>query len=146
MIRFVPIPTPDFGAEHPLAFIEGSRRHWEPFLPKICRRAKEDIEIIEGKIMAGTLQLALAWDDEKKKALGVLGLQYRREGDDLVCEVVHLSGHGLKDWGHLLPQVHAYAKEHVHCTKMKTYCRRGFERFLKGKDYTITHVIMEHRL
>jgi len=146
MIRFVPIPTPDLGAEHPYQYIDGSRRHWEPFLGKISRRSKDSVDVLLNKIYAGTLQLGLVWNDEKKKACAVLGFQYRKEGDELTCEIVHLTGRGFKEWGHLLPQLHTYLKEHVHCASVKTYCRRGLERFLEGSGYKKTHVIMEHRL
>ena len=145
MLRFVPIPTPNLGAENPCAYIDGSRRHWEPFLGKISRRSKESVEVLLNKIYTGTLQLGLVWSDDEKKAYAVLGFQYRKEGDDLICEIVHLTGRGFKEWKHLLPQLHRYMKD-TNCAGVKTYCRLGLERFLEGGGYKKTHVIMEHRL
>lgn len=139
MMTFAPIPTTEEA-------LLKTKPDWWPFLEKYSQRSKESIAVLLKKIAAHTLHLAFIWDTENEKPVALVGMQFRKEEEgELTCEIVNLVGRGLKEWGRLLPEVHEYAK-HVGCTRVKTYCRRGLERFLQANDYRTTHVIMEHRL
>jgi hypothetical protein len=117
---------------------------WLPFLPGICKRSKESIEQLIDRIISGHTEIALVWDGEKARAL--VGMLYTKRGDDLVGEIVWLTGAGMKEWRHLLPQMQRYLKEHRHCALMRPICRPGWARFLKEQGFRVTHFVMEREL
>ncbi len=139
MMHFVPIPTTH---EH----LRASSRHWLPFLEKISKRSHESVEEMLDQIAAGLVHLALVWNDETKTACALLGMQFRKNGDDLVGEIHWLTGRGMKEWRTLLPELKAYLKTHVGCTVIKPICRPGWEPYLKAEGFKKTHIMMEMRL
>jgi len=136
-LRFIPIPTTP---QH----IRAWSRYWLPFLPLIAKRSKESIDQLIDRIITGYTQIALVWDGKEAHAL--IGMQYTRRGEDLVAEIVWLTGRGMKDWTHLLPVMECYLKEKAHCTVIRPICRPGWSRLLKQHGYKTTHIVMEHTL
>lgn len=138
MMRFAPIPTKE---NHLLHF----KPQWWPLLQKIEQRG-ESLEVLLQKIDKGLLQLCMAWDDETEKAKGLLGIQYRKEGEDMIAELVHLTGEDMEMWKPLLPELHKFLKDHVGCACVRATVRRGLAPWLADQDYKVTKYIMEHRL
>jgi hypothetical protein len=136
-VNFVPIPTTH---EHLLRW----RDHWLPFLPDVCKRTTEPVESLLDAVASGRVQIALVWDGEKAHAL--VGMQYRQLGDELVGEIVWLSGKDRAQWVGLLPDMERYLKEHVGCTIIRPICRPGWAPLLKRAGYKMTHLVMERRL
>lgn len=133
-MNFVPIPTTQ---EHLNAWAE----HWLPFLPGIARRSKEPIADILGKIARHEIQVALVWDG--KQAHAFVGISYHRRGNDLIAEILYLTGNGMKQWRHLLADLERYLREHVGVAEIRPICRPGWAPFLKKHGYRITHYTME---
>jgi hypothetical protein len=133
----VPVPTT---AE----WLNKTAPHWLPFLPGISRRSKEPIESLLNQIGRFEVQLALVWDNGKAQAL--VGIRLVRRGEDLIGEIVWLTGNGMRDWLHLLPQLEQYLKQHLGCVAIRPICRPGWSRLIKGRGYKITHFMMEKPL
>lgn len=91
------------------------------------------------------VQPALVWDEDSKQARALVGIRTCRCGDDLIGEIVWLTGRGMKDWLHLLPQLEEYLR-HLGCVTIKPICRPGWARMIKGHGYKITHYVMEKKL
>jgi hypothetical protein len=132
-MQFVPIPTT-------LQALQATSEHWLPFLPGIARRSKEPAETLLRRIASFEVQLALVWDG--KQALALLGLRYSKRGEDLIGEVIWLTGRGMKQWQHLLPQLEKYLKD-MGCREIRPICRPGWSRLIKPHGYKITHYVME---
>jgi hypothetical protein len=137
MMSFVPIPTmPD----HLFAW----REHWYPFLDSVSRLTKEPIPVLMNALIAGQVQIALAWDG--KKAHAIVGIQYRQSGDDVAAELIWLTGINMKAWDEqLLADLHRFLKD-IGCTISRPICRPGWSRLLKRHGYKTTRYVMEHRL
>lgn len=136
-MHFVPIPTtPDH--------LRACAKYWLPFLEGISRRSKEPVDDLIDSICSARVQIALVWDGNEARAL--VGMQYKKCGDDLVGEIVWLTGKGMKDWRHLLPQMEKYLREHVGCRIIRPICRPGWSRLLKNQGYKTTHYVMEREL
>ena len=114
---------------------------WYPFLADISRRSKEPVEQLQDQVARGEVQLALIWDGNKARAL--VGIRILRRGNDLIGEIVWLTGKGMREWQHLLTQMEKYLKEHVGCAEIRPVCRLGWSRFLKTRGYKATHVTMQ---
>src|SRR5215831_6896334 len=84
---------------------------WLPFLPRIAARSTETEDELLDLVLTGQMQIGIVWDDEKKQARALLGMQYRKAGGELIGEVHWGTGFGVKDWQHLLPQLEAYLKQ-----------------------------------
>jgi hypothetical protein len=118
---------------------------WMPFLPDISKRTKEPLAELIGKIGRFDVQIALVWDGQQKKAHALVGLRIVRQGDELVGEIVWLTGRGVKAWLHLLPQMEQYLRD-CGCAIIRPICRPGWLRLIKDKGYRVTHYQMEKRL
>jgi len=136
-MHLVPIPTThaDLWAWH---------KHWMPFLPKIAQRSGESIDELFDLIEQFQVQIALVWDGEKAHAL--VGLRVVRRGNDLVGDIVWLTGTARKEWQHLLPDLERYLKEHCRCSVIRPICRPGWSRLIKPQGYRTTHYMMEKTL
>jgi hypothetical protein len=73
-------------------------------------------------------------------------MQFRKRGNDLIGEICWLTGRGMKEWQHLLPQMEKYLKEHKGCVEIRPICRPGWSRLLKQRGYKTTHYVMEKKL
>jgi len=133
---FVPIPTTPGDL---LAW----REHWFPWLADISRRSKEPVADLLRAVLSGYTQIALVFDGEKSHAL--IGMQYRKRGDELIGEIIWLTGKGMRDWQHLLPQMEKYLKD-IGCSVIRPICRPGWSRLLKQRGYKVTHYTLEHKL
>jgi hypothetical protein len=136
-MQFVPVPT---RPEH----LRATSRHWLPFLEGISRRSKEPIEELLGLIVSGRVQIALVWDG--KKAHAFVGMQYKKRGDELIAEIIWLTGRGMREWRHLLPEMERYLKEHMGCAIIRPICRPGWSRLIRAQGYKTTHLVMEKAL
>ena len=136
-MQFVPIPT-DVNELYRLRSI------WGPFIPGITRRSGESEQELFDQIINGRVQIGLVWDGKQAHAL--IGILYRKSGHELVGEVHWVTGFGVKDWQHLLPELERYLKQQVGCTVIKPICRPGWKPLLKKAGYKQTHVMMEKRL
>ena len=136
-MQFIPIPTvwDELVKYEPL---------WFPFLKDIAKRSKEPISTLWDQIMRGDVQIALVWDGSTPHAL--IGIRYHRRGADLIAEIIWLTGRGMKQWTHLLPQMEKYLKEHVGCVVIRPICRPGWARLIKPRGYKLTHYVMEKPL
>lgn len=136
-MHLVPIPTT---REDLLTW----HQHWTPFLPRIAQRTGESIDELFDLIENFQVQVALVWDGERAHAL--VGLRIVPRGKELVGDIVWLTGHGRKEWTHLLPELERYLKEHCHCTVIRPICRPGWSRLIKSQGYKTTHYVMEKTL
>jgi hypothetical protein len=136
---FVPIPTSPID-------LFNTRELWLPFVEAISRRSKEPLADMIDAIRTGRAQIALVWDEKKKEAQALVGMQFRQRGPELIGEIHWLTGRGMKEWQHLLPQMERYLKEHMGCSIIKPICRPGWSRLLKKHGYKTTHHIMERAL
>jgi hypothetical protein len=135
-VHFVPIPTThaELNKAYPL---------WFPFLADISRRSKEPVSDLLAQIARLEVELALIWDGEKAHAL--VGIRYRQRGDEVVGEICWLTGKGMHNWRHLLPEIEQYLTRRG-CNEIKPICRPGWAPFLKQHGYHITHLMMEKKL
>src|SRR5215475_11671321 len=115
--------------------------YWVPFLEGISRRSKEPITDLFDAVWDLRVQIAFVWDGEKPRAL--VGIMYRRNGDDLIAEIVWLTGKDMREWRDLLPDMERYVKEHQGCTVIRPICRPGWSRQLRNCGYRTTHYVME---
>lgn len=132
-MHLVPIPTT---AEH----VQGSAKHWVPFLTGIAKRSKEPVETLMLQVLNHEVQVILVWDGEKAHAL--LGVRYCLRGEDRIGELVWLTGIARDAWQHLLSDLEEYLR-HVGCKECRPLCRPGWSRLLKTHGYRMTHVVME---
>jgi hypothetical protein len=116
---------------------------WSPFLEDISKRSKEPLEQLFAAIKRREVQIALVWDGNKAYAL--VGMRFVRRGGDVIGEIVWLTGKGMKQWQHLLPEMEQYLRDRG-CAEIRPICRPGWARLLKAKGYRITHYVMERTL
>jgi len=133
-LAFVPIPITQQAVYDCAAF-------WLPFLEGISRRSKEPIADLVNAVWECRVQIAFVWDGEKPRAL--IGIQYKKSGDELIAEIIWLTGKGMREWQHLLPEMKRYLREHHGCTIIRPICRPGWSRELKKRGFKTTHYIME---
>jgi hypothetical protein len=135
-LRLLPIPTTDEALQRTAA-------HWSQFLPGIAKRSKEPLHVLIAKVAQKHVQPILIWDEDAQKAVAMLGVAYHRRGDDLIGEIVWMTGSGREQWQHLLSDVERYLKEHVGCAVIRPVCRPGWKKFLQQHGYHETHVTLE---
>jgi hypothetical protein len=136
MMQFVPIPTDT-------KYINGMIRHWLPFLEHISSRSKEPVEALINMVARKEVQVGLAMD-EKGISHALLGIRYIRGPEqELIGQLIWLTGRGMKTWVHLAPEVERYLKEHVGCQKVQTINRYGWIPLLKSRGFKHTHTLME---
>ena len=135
-MHFVPIP----GRYEDL---NNSFDIWSPFLKDISRRSKEPVLDLLAQIARLEVAIALVWDGKAARAL--VGVRFRQRGNDLIGEIVWLTGKGMREWRHLLTEMESYLKQRG-CVEIKPICRPGWSRFLKQRGYRTTHLTMEKKL
>ncbi len=136
-MHFVPIPT-----SHEAL---GKTAHlWMPFIRRLAERNHEPLGSLISVIKNGQVQIGLVWDGERASAL--LGWMFKDVGTTRVAEVHWLTGRGVKEWRHLLPEMERYLKEHMGCVSIRPIARPGWEKFLKERGYRLTHYVMEKAL
>jgi hypothetical protein len=135
-VHFVPIPTTP---EHLIAWAP----HWLPFLEGVSRGCKEPVASIRGRIERFDVQLALIWDGRNAHAL--IGIQFTRRGDELIGEIIWLTGKDRRRWLHLLPEVEQYLKD-MGCAVIRPICRPGWWRLIEPHGYRRTHYVLEKAL
>jgi hypothetical protein len=133
-MHFVPLQFEDLDRLFPI---------WSPFLDGISKRSKEPLEQLFAAIRRREVQIALVWDGSKAQAL--IGIRFVHRGADVIGEIVWLTGNGMKQWQHLLPEMENYLKARG-CVEIKPICRPGWSRLLKTKGFKITHYVMEKPL
>jgi len=139
MMHFVAIPTTEQA-------LRKYQAHWLPFLPKIAERSNETIDDLLDLVITFRMQIGVIWDDERREARALIGLQYRKAGPQLIGEVHWVTGFGAKEWQHCLEEIEQYLKDHVRCTIIKPICRPGWKPLLKSHGYRMTHLMMEKSL
>jgi hypothetical protein len=139
-MHLVPIPTTP-------EYLNASFELWSPFLPRIAARSPWSVEELLAKLARHEVQPALVLDGERPVAL--LGISIVRDGEELVAELVWLTGKRRHEWQHLLTELERYLREHVHCMKCRPICRPGWRKFLEAHGYSLVefkpdkHVVME---
>ena len=136
-MHFVPIPTTREA-------LDKTAPHWLPFVERLAKHTKEPLQGMIETVLGGRTQIGLVWDGEK--ALALLGWQFKRVGHQLIAEILWLTGRGVKEWRHLLPELERYLREHVGCTIIRPVPRPGWAPFLKEQGYKLTHYVMEKSL
>jgi hypothetical protein len=137
-MHFVPVPPN-------LETLRKTAHAWLPFLPDISKRSKEPVEQLIDYIIRRDVEIGFAWDEEKKEATALAGLQFKQQGNDKVGEILWVTGRGAKEWQHLISEIEGYLK-HLGCTICRPLCRPGWSRLLKQRGYRVTHYVMERRL
>ena len=138
MMLFKPIPTDRKS-------ILTTAPMWLRFLPDIAKRSHETLEEIMGYILRHDVQIGVVWDNEKKEATALIGMQFKKQGDEFVGELRWVTGRGAKDWQHLIKEVEKYFR-HLGCHISRPLCRPGWAPMLKQHGYRTTHYVMERRL
>lgn len=136
-MHFVPIPTTH-------EQLRLWKKHWLPFLPKISQRSKEPVDQLLDEIASQRVQIGLAWDGERAHAL--IGIQFRKNGNVLIGELIWATGEEMKEWRDLLGEVERFLREHYGCNEVRPICRPGWSRMLKERGYKLTHYVMEKSL
>lgn len=135
-MRLIPIPISDEALNETVD-------HWQPFLPLIARRSKESIATLRYRIYSKEMRLALVWNDDTSKADALVGVRLHMRGNDLIGEWLWMTGHGRKQWEHLLPDLEQMLRD-AGCVECRPLCRPGWARaVLQKAGYRITHVQME---
>ena len=62
---------------------------------------------ISAQIKSGNVHIGLVWDGTRAHAL--IGMLMRRAGRELIGEVHWVTGFGVKDWQHLLPELERFS-------------------------------------
>jgi hypothetical protein len=135
-MHLLPIQMTDEALQEAMPF-------WLPFLPAIAKRSKEPLRTLFAKVAQKHVQPFLIWSDEINLPEALLGVAYHRRGDDLIGELVWMTGRGRENWQHLLSDVERYLKDHIGCTIIRPVCRPGWKKFLQARGYRETHVTME---
>jgi hypothetical protein len=134
-MRLIAIPI-----DHDILIDSGP--HWLPFLPKIAQRTKETVATLIGRVMRKEVRLTLVWDDNANKAVALLGLTLHYRGQDLIAELIWLTGSGRLQWEHLISELEQLLRE-AGCVECRPICRPGWSRLLKRHGYKPTHIMME---
>jgi hypothetical protein len=116
---------------------------WLAFLPAIAKRSKEPLRTLFTKVVQKHVQPFLIWDETVNLPVALLGVAYHKRGEDLIGEIVWMTGSGRERWQHLLSDVERYLKEHIGCAVCRPVCRPGWKKFLQQRGYRETHVQME---
>jgi len=135
-VTLLPIPMTDKALRDTIP-------HWSQFLPNIAKRSKETVAELIAKVARKDVQPILIWDEDALRAVALLGIAYHKRGDDLIAELIWMTGKGREQWQHLLPELERYLKEHIGCAVIRPVCRLGWKPFLKQHGYHETHVMME---
>ena len=122
--------------------LEKTAPHWLPFLPMIARRSKETVRTLYDRIMRHEVRIALIEDEVIGKAVAMLGATFHYREKDLIAEWVWMTGHGRKQWEHLLPEFEQMLRD-AGCVECRPLCRLGWRRVLERAGYKLTHVQME---
>jgi hypothetical protein len=138
LMHLVPVPTTH-------DYLRRTSEHWLPFLDHISKRSKESVESLLDLIIKGEVQIVLVWDEQTSQAQALVGIHTCQRGDDIVGEIVWLTGRNMRSWLHLLPELETYVK-HLGCVTIKPICRPGWSRLVRDKGYRVTHYIMEKSL
>jgi hypothetical protein len=137
-VQLVPIPTTD-------EQIRAHAPHWVPFVREIAQHSGEYFDDLVGFVLRHQIQVILIWNEDTQKADALIGLRCVKHGDDIVGELVWLTGRGMKQWVHLRPTLERYLKD-IGCTICRPICREGWKPTLKEAGYKLTHITMEKRL
>jgi len=135
-VDFVPLPLK-------LDVLKDLAPLWLPFLLDVSKRSKEPLADLVGQVTRFEVELALVWDGERPRAL--VGIRYRRRGDDVIGEIIWLTGKDMKRWRDLRPRLESYLRERG-CSEIKPICRPGWRPFLEQAGYHVTHLVMEKKL
>jgi hypothetical protein len=123
--------------------LKGMLPHWSKFLPDIAKRSKEPLATLIAKVALKHVQPFIIWDEDNLTAVALLGIAYHKRGDDLIGEIVWMTGSKRENWQHLLSEVETYLKDHIGCAVIRPVCRPGWKKFLQARGYHETHVTME---
>lgn len=104
-----------------------------------------DAENFKEWLEQGTMQLWVAWDNEKKKVICVCITEIKQYPKYKVCGCKITTGNSFKKWVDFMDYVMEWAKEEG-CRKMEIHTRPGWERILKPKGFFKTHVQLERML
>ena len=104
-----------------------------------------DAENFKEWLEQGTMQLWVAWDNEKKKVICVCITEIKQYPKYKVCGCKITTGNSFKKWVDFMDYVMEWAKEEG-CRKMEIHTRPGWERVLKSKGFFKTHVQLERML
>ena len=126
----------------PIDDVDEWARHWVPFLPMIARRTKEPLLELVRKVREKEMRLALVWDDKTESAQALIGVRLHYRGDDLIGELLWMTGTGRQQWQHLLPDLENLLRD-AGVKEFRPLCRPGWSRLLKQHGYRLTHVQME---
>jgi len=138
-VNLVPIPTTP-------EYIHATYHLWSPFLPDIAKRSIWSIEDLLTKLCKIEVQPVLVVDEATPVAL--LGISFVKDGEELVGELVWLTGRQRHEWQHLVAELERYLRD-MRCVKCRPICRRGWQKFLEAHGYERIgsnddrHVIME---
>jgi hypothetical protein len=141
-MQFVPIPHVHLGQ---LASF------WIPFVERVAKRSGRDFDDLQREVMSGEVIVCLAWDENAKEAKAAGGIRPVVRGKDRVAEIVWLTGHDMKSWVHLFPQLERFVSDPVEigglgCTIVKPIVRPGWSKILKTHGYRVTHAVMEKQI
>jgi hypothetical protein len=135
-VHLVPIPTTP-------EFINATYHLWSPFLPHIARRSVYSLDELLGQLHRVEVQPVLVYDGANPVAL--LGVSYTRDGEDLVAELVWLTGANRHRWQHLLPELERFLRD-MQCVKCRPICRPGWKKFLELHGYQHVRTDADHHI
>ena len=103
--------------------------------------ATDILEFLKG----GHMQLWMAIDGEDNKVICVCVTEIRQYPNFKVCDLRITTGEQYERWFGYMDQICKWAKSEG-CKKMEVFARPGWERILKSRGFSKTHVQLEKEL
>lgn len=110
---------------------------------RVCERSEGRYaeEPIARHLLAGDWQLWVVWDGSVRAI--VITELYTDVSGIKCCMIRVCTGHGARDWSHLLEDIEEWARREG-CAKLDMLARKGWAKHLP--DYRMTHVMLEKDL
>lgn len=96
-------------------------------------------------IAAGTMQLWCAFDEDKENIQGIAITEIAVYPQRKVCRFLCATGEDLADWIDLIDGMEVWATN-IGCDGFQAECRPGWEKLLRARGYTKSHVILNKEI
>lgn len=116
----------------------------EPLLLRVVERSdgRYSMRGMAQRLVSGDWVLRVVWVDGEVRA--IVGAEVYSDVSGMRCCIVRFcTGHGAKDWSHLLVEIEDWARKDG-CERIEMIARKGWAKHLK--DYALTHVFLEKQL
>lgn len=126
--------------------LEETKNIWWPYVVSIAERDHCEPDDKAGMLFRGEVQACIIWDDDAKKAMALLGLQYVMRSKDRMGQLVWLTGENRAAWAHLFADLQTYLRDHQKCKAVRAVARQGWAKHLLANGFRETHRIFDKEL